>query len=72
VPRHETLFEESRAALAAFNDGQRYDIQKDDWTVALRPLRATNDASVQCHNSYGARLKMNDALGVVMYVYKHT
>jgi hypothetical protein len=72
LPRPETLFEESRTALAAFNTGQGYDVQEGDWTVALRPLRATNQACVQCHNSSGARVKMNDALGVVMYVYKHT
>jgi hypothetical protein len=72
LPRPETLFEESRTALTAFNTGQGYDIQKGDWTIALRPLRATNQACVQCHNSSGARVKMNEALGVVMYVYKRT
>lgn len=72
LPRPETLFEESRTALAAFNTGQGYDVQKGDWTVALRPLRATNQACVQCHNAYGARVKMNEALGVVMYVYRRT
>jgi hypothetical protein len=72
LPGADALFEESRAALEAFNTGEGYDVQKGDWTVALRPLRASNQACVQCHNASGARVKMHDALGVVMYVYKHT
>jgi cytochrome c len=36
----------------------------------MRPLRATNEACVRCHNQTGAGVKMNDPLGVVMYVYK--
>jgi|SRR5580692_4171459 hypothetical protein len=80
LPGVEALYEESRAALVAFNTcfncGEGYDVQKGDWTVALRPLRASNQACVQCHNASGAQVKMpvkiNDALGVVMYVYKHT
>jgi hypothetical protein len=73
LPRTDFLFDASSAALQAFNTGRDYsDVQKGGWTVALRPLRASNDACVQCHNAAGARVKMNDPLGVVMYVYKHT
>jgi hypothetical protein len=73
LPRPETLLDESRTALQAFNTGQGSDaFQKGDWTVALRPLRASNEACVQCHNAAGAHVKMNDTLGVAMYVYKHT
>jgi hypothetical protein len=73
LPRPDSLLEASRAALAAFNAGQAYrNIQKGDWTVALRPLRASNEACVQCHNAAGAHVKISDALGVVMYVYKRT
>jgi hypothetical protein len=73
LPRPETVLEESRAALEAFNNNKSYgDVQRGDWTIALRPLRASNEACVQCHNASGARVKMNDPLGVVMYVYKHT
>jgi hypothetical protein len=68
LPRPETLLEESRAA---FSKDQGYEIQKSGWTVALRPLRATSESCVQCHNVAGAHVKMNDVLGVAMYVYKH-
>jgi hypothetical protein len=71
LPGQEALLEESRGALANFGTGQGYEIQKDDWTVALRPLRATNETCVRCHNPAGANVKMNDVLGVAMYVYKH-
>jgi hypothetical protein len=73
LPRPDSLLEASRAALQAFSTSQSHgDTQKGGWTVLLRPLRASNEACVQCHNAAGARVKMNDALGVVMYVYKHT
>lgn len=73
LPGADPLSETSRAALRAFDAGQAYDdVQKGDWTVAFRPLRASNETCVQCHNASGARVKMNDALGVAMYVYKHT
>jgi hypothetical protein len=68
LPRPETLLEESRAA---FKKDQGYEIQKSGWTVALRPLRASNETCVQCHNAAGANVKMNDVLGLAMYVYKH-
>jgi hypothetical protein len=73
LPRPETLLEAGRAALEGFNNSTSYsDIKKGSWTVALRPLRATNETCVQCHNAAGAQVKMNDTLGVAMYVYKHT
>jgi hypothetical protein len=72
LPRPDSLFDESRTALSAFKTGEGYDVQKGDWTVALRPLRATNAACIQCHNAAGSNVKINDPLGVAMYVYKHT
>jgi len=73
LPHPETLLEASRAALEGSNNNESYgDIQKGAWTVALRPLRASNETCVQCHNAAGAHVKMNDTLGVAMYVYKHT
>jgi hypothetical protein len=71
IPPSDALFDESRAALASFATGEGYDLRKGEWTVAMRPLRASNEACIQCHNSYGAHVKMNDALGVAMYVYRH-
>lgn len=70
LPLPNTLLGESRTALAAFQTAERYDLQNGDWNVALRPLRAANEACVQCHIASGAKVKIGDPLGVVMYVYK--
>jgi hypothetical protein len=71
LPRPGALLEESRTALTAFKTGEGYDIQRGDWTIALRPLRASNAGCVQCHSQAGSRVKIDDPLGVAMYVYKH-
>jgi hypothetical protein len=71
LPPPDSLFEESRIALAAFKTDQGYDIQRGDWTVTLRPLRASNAACLGCHAAAGPPVKIGDPLGVVMYVYKH-
>jgi hypothetical protein len=73
LPHPEALLEASRAALEAFDKNKTYgNVPNSEWTVALRPLRASNEACVQCHNAAGAHVKMNDVLGVAMYVYKHS
>lgn len=70
LPEAESLFEESRKALAEFQSRQGYEVQRGDWTVALRPLRASNEACVHCHAAAGSLVKIGDPLGVVMYVYR--
>lgn len=70
APLAASLLEDSRKALKAFETGDGYDVQKGDWTVALRPLRASSTACVQCHNAFGANVKMGDPIGVVLYAYK--
>jgi len=70
APAPASLLEESPKALRAFESSDGYDIQKGDWSVALRPLRATGAACIQCHNAFGAHVKIGDPIGVVMYAYK--
>ena len=70
LPSAADLLDEGRRAMEYFQSAQGYNVQKDGWTVAVRPLRATNEACVQCHNSMGAHVEMNDALGAILYVYK--
>jgi len=65
LPAADVLLEDSRAALSSFAKGDGYDIQKGAWTVAFRPLRASNAGCVQCHS-----VKIGDALGLVLYVYR--
>jgi hypothetical protein len=77
LPDSAELLVEGRGALAAFSTRDGYDIRKREWVVAMRPLRATNEACVQCHSVGPAmfrdeahRPKLGDALGVAMYVYR--
>ncbi len=70
LPVSVALIDESRNALAAFQTGAGYEAQKGDWNVALRPLRASNEACVGCHTRAGAKVSIGDPLGIVMYVYK--
>ena len=68
----DTLLDDGRRALLSFQKGEGYDIRKAGWTVAMRPLRASNERCVQCHVAGGAesKLKIGDALGAAMYVYR--
>jgi hypothetical protein len=69
-PSPASLLEDGRKALASFETGGGYDIREGAWTVALRPLRASNQACVQCHSTSGEKVKIGDPIGVVMYAYK--
>jgi hypothetical protein len=60
-----SLLDDSREALVSFEKGEGYDIRKGEWSVAMRPLRATDQQYVQCHS-----VKVGDAIGVAMYVYR--
>lgn len=72
LPASSALLPESRAALASFQTGEGYDIRIGDWTVAMRPLRASNEGCVACHAARTAQsdVHIGDALGVLMYVFK--
>ena len=74
-PQPDTLLDDGRRALLWFQKGEGYDIGKAAWTVAMRPLRASNQGCVQCHVAATAsagdpKLKIGDALGVALYVYR--
>ncbi len=74
LPQPAAFLEDARAALATFDRGEGYEIQKNAWTVLMRPLRATGQTCVQCHTGGNGgkneHLKIGDALGVVLYVYR--
>jgi hypothetical protein len=74
LPKPEVLLPDARAALASFEAGNGYDVQKDDWNILMRPLRATSETCVRCHTGgaggNNVKLKVGDALGVVLYVFR--
>jgi hypothetical protein len=80
LPDAAILLSEGKTALKTIGDGKGYDVRHGEWTVAMRPLRASNEGCLGCH-TYGAAVaaiampgfaepKLGDALGVVMYVYR--
>ena len=76
LPKMDFLLPDARAALASFDRSDGSQTQKDGWTVTMRPLRATSETCVQCHTrgtgGTNANIKVGDALGVVVYVYRQT
>ena len=74
LPQPSAFLEDARAALAAFDRGEGYQIQKNGWSVLMRPLRAKSETCVQCHTAGSGgkneHLRVGDALGVVLYVYR--
>jgi hypothetical protein len=70
LPDQVAIFSAGRTALATIGQDQGYDAKQGEWTVAMRPLRASNQGCIQCHTSVTSAPKLGDALGVVMYVYR--
>jgi hypothetical protein len=70
LPDQASLLAEGKTALAEIGQGPGYETRKGDWTVAIRPLRASNQTCIQCHTYGEFAPKMGDALGVAMYVYR--
>ncbi len=74
-PTPEELLTDGRTALTSMDTradhNAGYTIRHGDWTIAMRPLRATQGHCVQCHVSQGSTgLKVGDALGVAMYAHR--
>jgi hypothetical protein len=77
-PSKTWLLAESRTALESFQIGDGYALKRGAWTVAMRPLRATNSGCVSCHTtgiasgSEGEKhgFAVGDAIGVAIYAYR--
>jgi len=70
LPDKAALLWEGRRALASIGEREGLDIKKGDWTIAIRPLRASSQACIGCHSFGGTPPKIGEALGVAMYVYR--
>jgi hypothetical protein len=70
LPDEEALFSDGKAALASIGQGAGSQTKKGEWSIAVRPLRASNQTCVQCHTTVSGAPKIGDALGVAMYVYR--
>jgi hypothetical protein len=82
LPDRDALLADSRKAMQSFaahdEHDSGYDVHEADWVVAMRPLRASNETCVMCHTvgpgtlvrDASRQVKLGDALGVAMYVYR--
>jgi hypothetical protein len=57
--------------LATIGQSPGFDVKRGEWDVATRALRASNQGCIQCHTYGREEPKLGDALGVVIYVYRH-
>jgi hypothetical protein len=77
APRAADLLDDSRRAFAAFDRGDSHEFSTKTWSVAARPVRATDRVCLRCHSADGraflsprdadGSLRLGDALGVVLY-----
>lgn len=73
LPTQSDLQSGAARALAAFQKQDRYVFVTSGWTVEGRPIRATQESCVQCHSAREpkrAAPHLQDALGVVLYLYR--
>jgi hypothetical protein len=82
LPDATAVFSKGQSALASALEDQGYAIKSGNWTLAMRPLRASNQTCVGCHSYRDAppfgvasgaitpAPKLGDVLGVVIYAYR--
>jgi hypothetical protein len=78
VPDPRNLFDQTRAAMAAFAKVNAHDFRIADWSFSARAVRASSAACLRCHYEDGvsplrsvrSTLQIGDPLGVVLYGYQ--
>lgn len=81
LPNPLELWDQTRAAMAAFRRTGQYDFSIGIWQVAARPIRASQEACLKCHAQrtvlidgqpkvISQQLNIGDPLGAVLYVYR--
>ncbi len=83
LPGLSELREIGRSALVVSTSSDQYRAPIGRWSVDARPVRANQEACLKCHEARRAtgdppyhagkpKLKIGDAIGVVLYVYNRT
>jgi hypothetical protein len=83
LPKPLELWDRARQAMTAFSKTDQYDFSFGRWQMAVRPLRASQEACLKCHDQKAAmvegqyksvsrNLKLGDPLGAVIYAYART
>lgn len=75
-PRPADLRDEAKKAFESFSKRASYEFRVGDWYVAARPVRASKQECVDCHNkssrAFGLgdmKVSKGDLLGVAMYAF---
>jgi hypothetical protein len=50
LPKRSELWEQSRIALKSFDHNDNYDFTMKGWQFSARPVRASQESCLQCHN----------------------
>jgi hypothetical protein len=76
----EDFIRQVRKALKSFDKGNEYQFTSGKWKIAARPVRASENSCVECHqarinlelgaNADQNEIKIGDPLGVLLYVYR--
>lgn len=69
LPRTAVLWENASKALALFETKSEHAFKADQYHIIARPVRASKQACLDCHNRGGKTLKVDDTLGVALYAF---
>jgi hypothetical protein len=72
LPDWEAIYPLASKAMKTFQDGgQGFETTFGNWNIAARPVIASQQRCVTCHNSMDLQVKLNDPIGGVLYAYRH-
>jgi hypothetical protein len=76
LPDWDAIYPLAQRAMRSFHDGGKgFEATLDGWNLAARPVVASQDRCVACHNQMRAGagdIKLNQAIGGVLYAYRRT
>jgi hypothetical protein len=71
LPDWEAIYPLASTAMKTFqNGGQGFETTFGNWNIAARPVIASQQRCVTCHNSMDLPVKLNDPIGGVLYAYR--
>jgi hypothetical protein len=71
LPDWEAIYPLARKAMQSFEDGgQGFETAFGNWNIAARPVIASQQRCVTCHDTSEHPIKLNDPIGGVLYAYR--
>jgi hypothetical protein len=71
LPDWEAIYPLASKAMETFeNGGQGFETTFGNWNIAARPVIASQQRCVTCHNRMDLPVKLNDPIGGVLYAYR--